>query len=468
MRATNAAPSWVDAEWSRWASDTDDGSIVICSAPGKVLLTGGYLILDRHYSGVVVSTSSRMTCRLGSIRPGSHTDTVVVLLAPQLASEPFLWKVSDRGPHDMFAVNGPDNPFVINTVAICLSVLRDLLRPDAFRQCLGAGLVIHSQGDPEFYSDIDEHGVAKSKTGLGSSAAVVSALVGCMFRYFGALESGSTTAKPEFADSDWMNICHRTAQLCHSAAQGKVGSGFDVSAAFFGSQVYRRLSSEVLSRLLGPSMTPALVASSLLDGTLWDMESSPVEIPALVTLVLADIRGGSSTPGMVRQVLQWRAACPQEANSMWASIALLNDKVRALFVKLSDLAKVDFSAYRRDVNACAEPCPEEWAATEVGSVLADIRVTFEAIRRNMKAMGEQCSVGIEPDSQTMLLDKTMSVPGVLCAGVPGAGGYDAAFALCLGEHGTARARLASLWSSWPGSTVTMLPATIVSRGLTFL
>lgn len=166
-------------------------------------------------------------------------------------------------------------------------------------------------------------------------------------------------------------------------------------------------------------MTPALVASSLLDGTLWDMESSPVEIPALVTLVLADIRGGSSTPGMVRQVLQWRAACPQEANSMWASIALLNDKVRALFVKLSDLAKVDFSAYRRDVNACAEPCPEEWAATEVGSVLADIRVTFEAIRRNMKAMGEQCSVGIEPDSQTMLLDKTMSVPGVLCAGVPG-------------------------------------------------
>ena len=32
---------------------------IVVSAPGKVLLAGGYLVLDPKYSGVVVSTSSR-------------------------------------------------------------------------------------------------------------------------------------------------------------------------------------------------------------------------------------------------------------------------------------------------------------------------------------------------------------------------------------------------------------------------
>jgi phosphomevalonate kinase len=32
---------------------------VVVSSPGKVLLAGGYLVLDPNYSGLVVSTSSR-------------------------------------------------------------------------------------------------------------------------------------------------------------------------------------------------------------------------------------------------------------------------------------------------------------------------------------------------------------------------------------------------------------------------
>jgi phosphomevalonate kinase len=31
----------------------------VVSSPGKVLIAGGYLVLDRAYAGVVVSTSSR-------------------------------------------------------------------------------------------------------------------------------------------------------------------------------------------------------------------------------------------------------------------------------------------------------------------------------------------------------------------------------------------------------------------------
>ena len=40
-------------------------------------------------------------------------------------------------------------------------------------------------------------------------------------------------------------------------------------------------------------------------------------------------------------------------------------------------------------------------------------------------MGTESSVPIEPDTQTALLDASLQVNGVLIAGVPGAGGYDA-------------------------------------------
>lgn len=40
---------------------------------------------------------------------------------------------------------------------------------------------------------------------------------------------------------------------------------------------------------------------------------------------------------------------------------------------------------------------------------------------------------IEPESQTQLLDSTMNMEGVLLAGVPGAGGFDAVFAITLGS-----------------------------------
>lgn len=44
---------------------------------------------------------------------------------------------------------------------------------------------------------------------------------------------------------------HNVAQYVHCLAQGKVGSGFDVSSATFGSQLYTRFAPEVLQPLMG-------------------------------------------------------------------------------------------------------------------------------------------------------------------------------------------------------------------------
>lgn len=52
---------------------------------------------------------------------------------------------------------------------------------------------------------------------------------------------------------------------------------------------------------------------------------------------------------------------------------------------------------------------------------------------------------IEPEEQTRLLDATMNMEGVLLAGVPGAGGFDAIFAITLGDHSSTN--LTKAWSS---------------------
>lgn len=55
-----------------------------------------------------------------------------------------------------------------------------------------------------------------------------------------------------------------------------------------------------------------------------------------------------------------------------------------------------------------------------------------------------CLLQIEPESQTQLLDSTMKMEGVLLAGVPGAGGFDAVFAITLGASGE---NVIKAWSS---------------------
>jgi phosphomevalonate kinase len=79
-------------------------------------------------------------------------------------------------------------------------------------------------GRPIFSASVDK----VSKLGLGSSAAFVVAVVQAMVSLF----SQSTKCDSQ--------LTHAIAQISHYLAQNSSGSGYDVSAALFGSLVYRR------------------------------------------------------------------------------------------------------------------------------------------------------------------------------------------------------------------------------------
>jgi phosphomevalonate kinase len=80
------------------------------------------------------------------------------------------------------------------------------------------------------------------KTGLGSSAALTTSLVAGLLKHFGAVKT--------LSEDEDLCVVHNTAQLVHCYAQGKVGSGFDVSSAVYGSHRYNRFSPSVLKPMV--------------------------------------------------------------------------------------------------------------------------------------------------------------------------------------------------------------------------
>jgi phosphomevalonate kinase len=202
-------------------------------------------------------------------------------------------------------------------------------------------------------------------------------------------------------DKDLM-ILHNLAQASHSHAQGKVGSGFDIASAVFGSCLYKRFSPSLLSNLASPS-TPGFATQlrSLIEGSAWDTEiqKSAIRMPKGLRLVMCDVDCGSETPGMVKKVLAWRAEKQEEAEGIWKKLQEGNE---ALAKELTRLA-----------------------TEEEGTKYDELREIISSNRALIREMGEKSGVPIEPPQQTRLLDYCSKLDGVVGGVVPGAGGFDA-------------------------------------------
>ncbi|KAI5800005.1 ribosomal protein S5 domain 2-type protein [Geopyxis carbonaria] len=384
------------------------------SAPGKVLLAGGYLVLDAEYTGLVFALSARIHS-VSRAAPAAPANTITVR-SPQFQDAEWTYTiapdgtgVADGGAAVTQTAGGSKNPFVETAV---LYTATYLLASTSIAELPGCTVTIYADND--YYSQRTPDaprfaplGVPISgahKTGLGSSAALVTSLVACL------LASYAPAAAPTAAQ----NTVHNLAQAAHCAAQGKVGSGFDVAAAVFGSCLYHRFRPGVLSAVGDPGSPGFAQRLCQAVGAQWDLKVQPVRLPAGLRLVMGDVDCGSSTPGMVRQVLAWRAAEGAAAQSRWDALEVLNVGL----AKLLEEARADGGA----VDGAA------------------VRGQLSAIRAQIRAMGEQAGVHIEPGAQTQLLDAaTEAVEGVLGGVVPGAGGWDAVCFVCEDREETVRA-----------------------------
>ncbi|XP_072987582.1 phosphomevalonate kinase, peroxisomal isoform X1 [Typha latifolia] len=474
---------------------------VVASAPGKVLITGGYLILERPNAGIVLSTTARFYAIVRplyeEIKPESWAWAWadVKVSSPQLSRQS-TYKLSLKNSSlQPTSSRQSTNPFVEQAVQYAVAASKEILsdkeKKEAIDKLLLKGLDITILGCNDFYSyrnQIEARGLPLSsdvlaslppfssitfnseasngmmpgerckpevaKTGLGSSAAMTTSVVAALLQYLGVVNlpfSGKVLSDGKAADAD-LDLVHVIAQSAHCLAQGKIGSGFDVSSAVYGSQRYIRFSPEVLSSAqvrVGKRSQDAAV--DILKEK-WDHEKLQFSLPPLLTLLLGEPgTGGSSTPSMVGSVKQWQKSDPQKSLETWKRLGEANSMLEALLKRLSKYAEDNWETYKHVISTCSGHAYEKWMGQvadqyqeSIIKSLLEARDAFLDIRFHMRQMGEAAGVPIEPESQTQLLDATMNMEGVLLAGVPGAGGFDAVFAIILGEATTA---VAKAWSS---------------------
>jgi len=438
------------------------------------------------------------------------------------------------------------NKFVERTLLLAFGYLRQSLGKELFHSRFRqhglnsnerVALAIKLRADNDFYSQINhlkqrgldltpqdveslepflpcpkdsEGKVIVNKTGMGSSAALVTSIVGALLQFFGAsslpmIDGEMTETVGQENHEEGLRIAHNLAQICHCYAQGKVGSGFDVSSAVFGSHVYTRFSKGVINKFiedvelrnetLKDGLSLAETDSSQLFELVtdadkkWDCTVQPIHLPEGLELLMADVCGGSESPSMARKILEWKKKNRETgflSGYYWKDLKRCNKKIASL---LSDqYTKKPFCdglvrdgpliIASRTAEQWKKPMPSTWhefdgSSWDVAMQLLDLRMAFLESRQNLKGMGTAAGVPVEPDSQTTLADATMKLPGVVAAGVPGAGGYDALFVIYVkgpptngGKSDQVRDDIGNLWrdlSNQDNSTV-VCPLSVRAAG----
>ena len=520
------------------------------AAPGKALLAGGYCVLEAPNPGLVFATDSCFHATISS-RPLLKTqeetqDTIDGSLHHLENSSRFPIDVYSSQFHQVYSYwlflaerqcendsrsvrveprhsETARNPYVEKTLLLAFTYVHEThenLARYIVDQCIDTStnraIAIRLLADNDFYSSlsylkshnlpvmpqsvsnlppflpcpIDDQGHAIiNKTGLGSSATLVSSLVGAILLHFEVVD---------LSDDEGRRILHNLAQVAHSLIQGKVGSGFDVSAALYGSHIYTRFNPAIIQDVLvqleqdlsHPSdenehamsitHTCAMELVKIVQdkAKVWDSTVEALSMPKGLEMMMADVCGGSESPSMARKVLKWKRELYSVTETdeskeggkedYWNQLLEANLKLKELFERgssfeipavmstrriasLDDSPKIDNKG-RKDGSTENHKISEEIQSRTI-PFLISLRSAFLQSRSYLKQIGVLASVPIEPDEQTDLANATMDVPGVIAAGVPGAGGYDALYVIYVKSEDSVdklntRDKIGRVWEDW--------------------
>ncbi|CAI5759315.1 unnamed protein product [Candida verbasci] len=357
------------------------------TAPGKALLAGGYLVLDPIYDAYVTALSSRMHAIITE-KESIIQNSLISISSPQFKNGNWQYKIEDNKPIE---VNNLKNPFIESILFIILSY---------FQPTTNFNLEIKIFSDPGYHSQENTTSKTSSngkltflyhdrsiteveKTGLGSSAGLVSVITAALVSYF----------KVEIIS--YLDFIHNIAQIAHCLAQKKIGSGFDIATAIYGSIIYQRFEPKILDNLFETLENKPQEFNEKLRNCVnsnWNFKHVSRALPSNLTLLMGDIKNGSETPKLVSKILQWRKDKPKEAETVYEQLNAANMTFMDS-LKSGDNKHISNSIY--------------------------------AIRKNLQILTKLSGVPVEPAIQTELLDKIALIDGCLGGVVPGAGGFDA-------------------------------------------
>lgn len=228
------------------------------SSPGKVLVAGGYLVLETPNIGISISITSRFYATVHQTNDFDGRNVEIIVDSPQFRKQ--FQYVYDLLTQELSCISKEANAFIETCIRETMVYISQQ------HHAVSKRLQIFLEADNDFYSFSEfltkqrlpltsasllelpkcavpgetrmkiltcsltyfADGEEIAKTGLGSSAALTTSLVSGLLVSFGIIQ-----AHPHLTPHD-CRIVHNLAQIVHCKAQGKIGSGFDVATAIYG------------------------------------------------------------------------------------------------------------------------------------------------------------------------------------------------------------------------------------------
>ncbi|CCK72287.1 phosphomevalonate kinase KNAG_0J02060 [Huiozyma naganishii CBS 8797] len=396
------------------------------SAPGKALIAGGYLVLNAEYKSFVVALSARMHAMVSCQQRPDIEGVYVKVTSTQFNDDEWNYRLKKKNGYVPLEINDLTNPFVEQVIFNVFNYFFPEEVPFNY-------IVIQTFSDAEYHSaegtvqkvnEFKEFNFHKKdiqdvpKTGLGSSASLTTVLTTCL--------CANLMADLDVKNQDHLHMIHNLAQVAHCQAQGKIGSGFDIAAATYGSIVYRRFPPALIADL--PTMDLVYVRQyhnalkGLIDRADWNIFVQGITLPPGLKLVMGDVRSGSSTVKLVATVQKWYDNNLPRSFDVFEEINKCNNRVIDSVTQLTELSSTDPERYNSILASInLSPKADQKSIPEI----TELEHAVLKIRELFRAITKESGADIEPETQTTLLDKCLKFPGVISGVVPGAGGHDA-------------------------------------------
>lgn len=234
------------ANGDRTVVELDADRVTVVSAPGKVLMAGGYLVLDRENEGLVVATSARFYCcvtdlPLDTASSGSDMAAQLVVRAGQFPSDASTWSYTvslskgDGASSPSLSLEPADketsadrNKFVEITLSVVLHYAWEALRGEDHSNAGSAtaaeqlikllkgttvGQLVAVFADNDFYSQREQVSKSVHVCRSFTDSSAVSAVLAHALQLFGQIigvPAPSSCYSPNKQDRSWVIrlACH--------------------------------------------------------------------------------------------------------------------------------------------------------------------------------------------------------------------------------------------------------------------
>ena len=391
---------------------------IITKSPGKSLLSGGYLILDKSKRGLVINIDAYITCKsFYLIKPKEREKVYNILLVniySDYLKQTFNYNIfikSNNNKEIEFEIsekNNNDNKWIKNSIISSLifylsyfDYLNNLINDKNIIE-----INIRTESDYKFYSYSKDNVSKNVKTGLGSSSAFINSLTTNLILIYDSYFRGKKYKKTVIKKIDDENIkaiILGSCLLSNNLSQNKIGSCFDIISSLFGSQIFSqtkqnifldypcKLNDEVKTKV---NNLISYLKSDYIPNIFYFNEKNEYSQNKIFFI---SIEIGSDTRIFVKKVLDYANNKKKEK--------LFDDE---LFSKLNEFNEKIINIFLKGIN-------------DNTILLKESCINYRNILRKIS---EESHVDIEPKILTSLLNNLIKNNNINYAISPGAGGYD--------------------------------------------